>query len=505
MESLAALAIQFAATRTNDQLTLAPTGSSLIVASDSPLSVAYDAAIALADNLTAESMGLHVASLMSMAEASDSFLPKLLRRFDDETRPLALITDSMQRRLHGYHPELPADVLAKLTRPIRETSELMLNFAEFTDRVVLTPRQRIEISVAPVDLTDMTMLSRYASAVITHLCAELDADWLWKLLASRDIIPNDVAYEVLPRLWRVFLWCPAAAPVLRAAVTRLSANQCAQVADVIREMLPDGEITLFDVDTASVLAVLAWRGSDEELCARAMEAILRGCERDAWNLLDIPLETWDGLATLFVEAGPALASRRASFAAVLDDRGESLLPAAGTELDGIEKAADLFSKLTELCLHGFRIGSMIRYRDDFMWYLIRRATDSTGPLAWRRYFLLLLRWARENDETQFAREQLLSTVGNYNAGAWWTHFGLSREAGLTAIDLDQASADLTYREAMDLRWALDLWLESGAHWHGEPTGPTDPNPAPKAPRPPQSAAAPAADQAPTWPVPPDNP
>jgi hypothetical protein len=472
VESLAALAIQFAATRTNDQLTLAPTGSSLIVASDSPLSVAYDAAIALADTLTAESMGLHVASLMSMAEASDSFLPKLLRRFDDETRPLALITDSMQRRLHGYHPELPADVLTKLTRPVRETSELMLNFAEFTDRVVLTPRQRIEISVDPVDLTDMTMLSRYASAVITHLCAELDADWLWKLLASQDIIPNDVAYEVLPRLWRVFLWSPAAAPVLRAAVTRLSANQCARVADVIREMIPDGEITLFDVDTASALAVLAWRGSDEELCARAIDAILRGCERDAWNLLDIPLETWDGLATLFVEAGPAMASRRTNFAAVLDDHLESLLPAAGTrELDSIEKATDLFSKLTELCLHGFRIGSMIRYRDDFMWYLIRRSTDSTGPLVSRRYFLLLLRWARENDETQFAREQLLSTVGNYNAGAWWTHFGLSREAGLTAIDLDQASADLTYREAMDLRWALDLWRESGAHWPGDPTDP----------------------------------
>ena len=480
-ESLAALAIQFAATRTNDRLTLAPTGSSLIVASDSPLSVAYDAAIALADNLTAESMGLHVASLMSMAEASDSFLHKLLRRFDDETRPLALITDSMQRRLHGYHPELPADVLAKLTRPVRETSELMLNLAEFTDRVVLAPRQRIEISVDPVDLTDMTMLSRYASAVITHLCAELDASWLWELLTSRNIIPNDAANEVLPRLWRVFLWSPAAAPVFRAAVTRLSAVQCATIAELIREMVPDGEMALFEVDTAAALAVLAWRGSDEELCARAIDALLRGCERDAWNLLDIPLETWDGLADLFVEAGPIMASRRRDFAAVLDDHLGIFMPDVGTrELDRSVELAELAIKLGELWLHAFRIGS-VKHRELFLWVLIPLATANTGSMDDRRVFFLLLRWARENDETQFARKHLLSTAGNYKAGAWWTRFGASVEAGPAAIDVDRASADLTYREAMDLRWALDLWRESGAHWRAEPANPTAPDPAAQSP------------------------
>jgi hypothetical protein len=269
--------------------------------------------------------------------------------------------------------------------------------------------------------------------------------------------------------------------VLRAAVARLTAAQCADVADLIREMLPDGEITLFDVDTAAALAVLAWRGSDEELCARTIDAIMRGCERDAWNLLDIPLETWDGLADLFVAAGPVMASSRRDFAAVLDDHLGNLMEALETtDLPRSRKLLDLSLKLAELWLQAFRIGS-VRHREHILLWLIRLATTETGSLERRRWFLLLLRWARENDETQFVRE-LLSQTGDSHPDPWWTHFGASVEAGPAAIDLDRASADLTYREAMDLRWALDLWRESGANWPSEPTGPTTPaNPTTPAP------------------------
>ncbi len=137
----------------------------------------------------------------------------------------------------------------------------------------------------------------------------------------------------------------------------------------------------------------------------------------------------------------------------------------------------------ELWLHAFRIG-LVRHREDILRVLIPRATDNIGSLERRRWFLLLLRLAREDDETQFVRE-LLSQTSDFDAGPWWTHFGASEEDGPRAIDLDRASATLTYREAMDLRWALDIWRESGAHWLGEPTAPTDPGPAP------QSPAAPA--------------
>jgi hypothetical protein len=257
---------------------------------------------------------------------------------------------------------------------------------------------------------------------------------------------------------------------------------------------------LFDVDTAAALAVLAWRGSDEELCAWTIDAILSGCERDAWNLLDIPMETWGGLATLFVEAGPVMASRRREFAAVLDDHLESLTITGVTR---IEEGDELSPKLAELWLYAIRIGS-VRHREHLLRLLIRRAKALTRSLGWRRWFLLLLRWARENDETQFVSE-LISQTDDFDARAWWRHFGASREAGPAAIDLDRASADLTYREAMDLRWALDMWRESGAHWPGEPTDPTAPDPAPQSPAARRSAAAPAADQAPTRPATSDNP
>jgi len=144
----------------------------------------------------------------------------------------------MPRRLHGYHPELPADVLFELTRSDLGTSELILNFAEFTDRAVLAPRQRIEIAVYQDDLKEMTVLSRYASAVLTHLRAELDPDWLWNLLADSPDLLGERS-EDFPRLWHVFLCSPTAAPVLRAAVARLTTAQCAEVADLIREVLPD--------------------------------------------------------------------------------------------------------------------------------------------------------------------------------------------------------------------------------------------------------------------------
>jgi hypothetical protein len=470
-ESLGALATQFTATRTGDQLRLAPTLSVLLTAAlDSPLFVAFETAIALADNLTAESMGLHVFSLVEMEMASATYLPNLGKRFNEEARPLALVADSVLRRLDGHHPELPAAVLDEFTRLGSGTSELMLGFAEFTDRVVLAPRQRIEIAVSQGDLREMARLSRYASAVITDLCADLDSHWLRRLLSG-----DGTQYEDFTATWRVFLSSPAAAPVLRAAVTRLSGVQCANVAGWIRAALPGGEITPFDVDTAAALAVLAWRGSDEELCARTIDALLRGCERDAWNLLDIPLETWGGLADLFVEARASMATRRTNFAAVLTDHLEGFVPATGVT------AYDRSRKLADLWLHALRIGS-VRDREHFLPFLTTLVTAGSVSLERRRWFLLLLRWARENDETQFVTELFSQAVGS-DACPWWTHFGAPREVGPAAIDLDRASADLTYREAMDLRWALDLWRESGGHWRAEPSDLAGSDPAAESPSP----------------------
>ena len=79
-ESLGTLATQFTATRTGTLLTLEPARSALTVAPSSPLYTAYSAATALADNLTAASMGLHVISLNEVAE---DFVNALLDSFPE--------------------------------------------------------------------------------------------------------------------------------------------------------------------------------------------------------------------------------------------------------------------------------------------------------------------------------------------------------------------------------------------------------------------------------------
>ena len=479
LESLGTLATQFAATRTGEQLTLTPTASELIVPPGSPLSVAYNVAIALADNLTAESMGLHVTSLTTRMEASQYLLPRLLSRFDDETRPLAPIADSARRRLDGYYPELPAGVLAELTRIDFRTSELMLSYAEFADRVVLSQRERVKIPRHRVGgLTEVTTLSRYAAAVLTHLCVELDPGWLQDLLFGPQGSPGSRP-EDFQRLWRVFLRSPAAAPVLRAAMRRLSPAQCEQVTDFVVDAWSGGEISLFDVDTAAALAVLAWRGSDKKLCAWAIDAILRGHEHDDWSLLDIPLETWDYLADLFVGGGPTLAGRRGEFARILDDQLANLIPIMAASKSRVD---ELTLQMPELLLHAFRIGS-VRYRDEFLKYLIPLAKDDTiGVVERRRWFLLLLRWARENDKTVFV-VNIVSGAAGTGIGEWWTNFGAAHGDGPRAINLDRACADLSYREVTDLCWALGVWRESGAHWLGEYSGREYFRPAPQVPGP----------------------
>jgi hypothetical protein len=232
-------------------------------------------------------------------------------------------------------------------------------------------------------------------------------------------------------------------------------------------------MAFFDVDTAAAFAVLAWRGADEEVCAQTIDAIVAECERGTWAPLDIPLETWNGLADLFVEARPDIASRRAKFAAVIADGLDGMLSAADEERNRGEWIPT-HVPILELWLQVLRIGAL-RHRERFLRAVEQYVEGSTGyaQTQARRCFLLLVRWARENRENR--ETQFLSRIlsgrpgsGNQRPGRWWMYFGAPEELGPGAIDYEKASADLSYREAMDLRWALDLWQKSGSHWPGEP-------------------------------------
>jgi len=127
--------------------------------------------------------------------------------------------------------------------------------------------------------------------------------------------------------------------------------------------------------------------------------------------------------------------------------------------------------LVELWLHMLRIGSA--HRDRLLTAILSVVPMENNNSFWaksRSWFLLFLRWARENNETDLLLN-ILSGTNDYGARDWWVTFGAPVSDGPAAINQATACVDLTHREATDLRWALDLWRTSGAHWPGEPTGP----------------------------------
>jgi len=438
LESLGALASRFSATREGTSLTLA-SEQGLFVAPDSSLHTVFNVAIALADNLTAATAGLHVMSLTVWPERS--FFDALLTRFTDETRALDIIAQSMESRL--YAGPLSAAVRRAVTGCFSEEPVIALDLADVGDRLVLSPRDRDLTWRAPDSVRELPRLSRYAAELAAHSRAELDAHWLdWSLLDPHSAPHSD------RQGWERFLASPAAAPVLRVAMRQLTAAQCARFARILRNQSLDRLFSPYDVDTAAALAVLAWRGEDSRLCLGWIDVILQQCSRRDWSPLDIPLGTWDGLADLFRTADPLFARARERFAALVDVDIES------AQHDQL--AAPLATgqpHLIEFWIQALRIG-VTQTRGSIVQAVIPVVTRENAEFSGytRRWFLLLLRWARESSEAQLITNVLFGRSA-YDAGAWWTHFGAE---GPEAIDLDRACQDLTYREAMDLRWALAL-------------------------------------------------
>jgi len=466
-EILAALAPQLTSIRAGAKVIIEPARSELTGGRGS-LGTAFNAAIALADNLTASSVGLHLVSVMT-PPPSEAFLRAVLDRCTGDGAELGQLANIMRRRLYGDSPaELAADVKDTLSDPGNQLSAAILNLAELADRSMLTPRQRVNRSSVLLSATDMLSYSRYASALLTDVSRELDEAWLPRMLDAQPGGPGSFPSEA----WDRFLQSPAAAPVLRAAVRLLSEEQCASLMRTSATVLPKDGMTFFDVDTAAAFAVLAWRGTDEEVCAQTIDAIAGECEQGTWVPLDIPLETWSGLADLFVAARPVIASRRARFAAVIANAMDGMLSAADEERNRGEWIPT-HVPILEFWLQVLRIGAL-RHQGRFLAALEQYLVGNTvyAQTQARRCFLLLARWARENGETKFLSGILSGRPrpgsGNQRPVRWWMYFGVSEELGPGAIDYEKAAADLTYREAMDLRWSLDLWQQSGGHWPGKP-------------------------------------
>ena len=455
-ESLGTLATQFTATRTGTLLTLKPARSALTITPSSQLNNAYNAATALADNLTAASTGLHVVSLNAVMEDWGKALLDSISKAGD----LAPIAHVMRLRAYGdnrsYVADTPQDVLTYVNP---QGPELMLRMAELIDRTSIASARSRGMDVPSADMKRMVRFSRYHAELLVHACMRFDPLWLEGFLPDQTFRPNP-PQQAFPAIYSSFLSSAAAAPVLRAAVQRLSADQCKSFAGTILDRLTGHETKLFDVDTAAALAVLAWRGSVTGLCMRAIDAILQECRLGTWELRDIPLETWARLTDALLTDDPVIQSRRQPFAAILNKELESL---GAVPLGILDRRED---QLIEFQLHALRI---TRPRDliSFLQGVFRLGTPEYAESSTaRRRILLLLRWAHENDDAGIL-EQLLSSA----ARPWWTFFGASEESDPAAIGFDRASVDLTYREVVDLRWALDVWREAGAHGPGGPRQP----------------------------------
>lgn len=445
-DSLDTLASRFHARRDDRGLTLWAESSSLSFTPDSALHSAFNAAAALADDLTTASTGLHVLSLNP--PESEFFFAELLRRFTGDASVLLPIAELM--RLRNYGAELTEDARIAFASGLSDRPMIATDFADVTDRVLHSPRQRVLGWDPPDSLDQLPLLSRYQAELVAHSRGEQDTLWLrWLLLGESQ---HNIRPLNLDMRWQVFLGSPAAAPVLRAALRHWNAKECAAFAAKLWERLSRHEINLYDVDTAAALSVLAWHGTGRdrtgpgrELSRRCIDIILQQCSQLRWNPLDIPLSTWDGLVDLFRAVDPGNSGPRAEFAALLD-------LAIGRE------STDLFSGLSfvEFWIQALRIG-ITQYRIKALEIVILEITREHDRVSShvRRCFLRYLRWARESGEDLLV-EGILAKSGAEDS-MWSRQFGVEDP---DEIDLERVGQILTYQEAMDLRWFLDRWRES---------------------------------------------
>jgi hypothetical protein len=453
-ESLSTLASQLTATRRDATITIGPDVPAPTRGAGTALSHAYLAGFALADEPAASSLGLHLAS---QASTRPGYLAELRERMVADAPELIPVADfALSRASWLPVAELPvcsyeywhAGILDRRnTLPGYLPAGRELEFAEMMDRLALSPRQRADMDIAPTQMRNFIRLSRYAAEVVVHTADAWEPQWLLELLSANS-----------PTAWIRLLRDRAGAPALRAALRRLDDDECAAVARSIASVLRlDSEVP-FDADTAASVALLAWRGADPELAARSLDWIIGARRSTAWWLLDIPLQLWSGLADLFVSGGTNFASRRQEFSALLGD--ELYCDSAGMPRDSYFWTQ---AHWLEFLIHTTRIqgtGAFDTLRDkilrsDFVNPQVPRTTR-------RRWFLLVIRWARENDNREVVDTLFpngTAAVNDDDIGypyRWRELLGMPAGQPVNAETIEKVSMDLAYREAADLRWALDV-------------------------------------------------
>jgi hypothetical protein len=440
------LAQAFTATRRDERISIIPARSELAQGTGSPLTDLYSSAVALADRVTAAAAGLHIAPFARMPERSfDAFW----REFGDAVPELGTIATVLRLKMYAMDgdeiappAEETQDGALRLSLDLYiDGAEVAFDFADVVARMTHTPRQRRRVEVVPDELSGLGQLSRYEAEAAVDARGRLSSAWLLGLLASGS-----------GSTWGDFVRSPAAAPVLRAATRELDRSQTSRaVAEAVPQLL-ENALEVIDIDTASAFAVLCHQGNGADICARLLDVIVEKCDRGAWSLLDIPVQTWEGLADLFRSADPVIGVHRAKFLMLLESAvTESLAGVADDDLRGVDALAPFW-------VQALRIGAVNNQERILQAITDRREFSAYITVQESRYLMSLAGWAREAGDPSLVLPVMRSPRGS----VWLGVLGPSADDWIPgAVDDVAVARLLTHREAMDFRWALEALRQAG--------------------------------------------
>ena len=447
LESLGTLAQALTATRRDQLIAIVPALSELAQGTGSPLTDLYRSAVALADRVTAASVGLHIAPFARMPE---SIFAAFWEEFGDAIPELETVATVLRLKMYatgGNELMAPADgspdADLRLSLDLLQAgAEVAFDFADTVARMALTAPQRRRVDVVDDALSSLGYLSRYEAEAAVDARARLDPDWLRGLLAS----------GLEQGTWEDFVRSPAAAPVLRAAVRGLDRRKSGLAIAAAWRPSPDSAIEVIDIDTASALTVLCYLGGGTDMCARLLDVIVEKCDQDAWHLLDIPVQTWEGLADLFLSPDPVIHACKARFLVLLESAVAEALPSvADDDIRGMDALAHFWAQ-------ALRIGAVSDQER------ILQTTDlwvglSSGDLTARdgMCLLSLFGWAREVGDPSLVLRLMRSAAGTEGSAWLDLFFGpTADDCSPEAVDDADVARLLTHSQAIDLRWALEV-------------------------------------------------
>ena len=189
------------------------------------------------------------------------------------------------------------------------------------------------------------------------------------------------------------------------------------------------------------------------MCARFLDVIVEKCDQGAWRLLDIPVQTWEGLADLFRSPHPVIGTCKARFLVLLESAVAEALSSAADDDDvrGMDALAHFWAQ-------ALRIGAVNDQER-----ILQRAGHwmrlSDGDLSARDGMCLmsLFGWAREAGDPSLVL-RLMRSAEEAGGSAWLDLFFGPRadDRRPEAVDEADVARLLTHSQALDLRWALEV-------------------------------------------------